>query len=707
MAAADAAGARSADDDRGSGRRGDRAGASGRAVDRARAGRRALAHRPRRARHAGAGIHRRRPAHRSRPVAPRAARSRRGRRCASRSTPPARASTRPGGRSRACAGRRSRTTRSPRRSPRCRAGSPPTPACASAWTSPRPARLPADVESELFRIASEALTNVRKHARRARGVAPARRRSAGRLRLTVTDAGRRVPHAGRARPRVRPVGIEDRARAVGGRAAIRSAPGRGTTVTVTVPITSSGRKPPNDGPAGRTLTRLRSSSSTIIRSSARASRRCSSASATSTSSARPAPSAKVFDWRRRSIRTSSSWISSCRTPMPSTASRASPAGAAASSSSRPTTRDDDVFRAIRGGARGYLLKGSPAAEIAQAIRQVHAGESYLSPRIAAKLVKGVAQPRGRTGLLSARERGVLRLVAAGQSNRQIAETLSISERTVKFHVTAIFNKLGADNRAQAVAIAAERGLLSRSLDHVVTAENARARRGSLRRICFSARSAVSAVKHFLRHLSVRTGRSCPDGRRPASPRPLPSPSGQGVRSMTHHVDTDSSTRLDGVRVAITGGTSGLGLALVREFLRRGARVAFVARTAERVERSRARAPGRLRHRRRRRAEGRHLSDRLADRRQPGRPRRAREQRVQPRTGAARAAGGHGVRRPRTGAGDQRARAVSTDQGAAGRAGRVGARRPRQRRAQRVERRRGQRVSAVGRVRREQSRARIT
>lgn len=122
--------------------------------------------------------------------------------------------------------------------------------------------------------------------------------------------------------------------------------------------------------------------------------------------------------------------------------------------------DDDVFRAIRGGARGYLLKGTPAAEIAQAIRRVHAGESYLSPRIAAKLVKDVAQPRGRTGMLSARERSVLRLVAAGLSNRQIAKTLSISERTVKFHVTAIFNKLGAENRAQAVAIAAGRGLLS-------------------------------------------------------------------------------------------------------------------------------------------------------------------------------------------------------------------------------------------------------
>jgi DNA-binding NarL/FixJ family response regulator len=121
--------------------------------------------------------------------------------------------------------------------------------------------------------------------------------------------------------------------------------------------------------------------------------------------------------------------------------------------------DDDVFHAIRSGARGYLLKGSPAADIARAIRQVHAGESYLSPRIAAKLVKDMIQPRGRAGLLSPRERGVLRLVAAGLSNRQIAQTLSISERTVKFHVTAIFNKLGAENRAQAVALAAERGLL--------------------------------------------------------------------------------------------------------------------------------------------------------------------------------------------------------------------------------------------------------
>jgi DNA-binding NarL/FixJ family response regulator len=123
--------------------------------------------------------------------------------------------------------------------------------------------------------------------------------------------------------------------------------------------------------------------------------------------------------------------------------------------------DEDVFRAIRGGARGYLLKGTPAAEIAHAIRRVQAGESYLSPRIAAKLVDGVNRPGSRGGSLTGREHGVIRLVAAGLSNRQIAKALGITERTVKFHVTSIFNKLGAENRAQAVALAGQRGLLPR------------------------------------------------------------------------------------------------------------------------------------------------------------------------------------------------------------------------------------------------------
>jgi two-component system, NarL family, response regulator len=122
--------------------------------------------------------------------------------------------------------------------------------------------------------------------------------------------------------------------------------------------------------------------------------------------------------------------------------------------------DEYVFAAIKAGAKGYVLKGSPGQELVRAIRQVYGGDSYLSPAIGATLARQVAHPRRGGGLLSGRELSVLRLVAAGQSNPQIAESLGISERTVKFHVTAIFNKLGADNRAQAVALASRRGLLT-------------------------------------------------------------------------------------------------------------------------------------------------------------------------------------------------------------------------------------------------------
>jgi DNA-binding NarL/FixJ family response regulator len=121
--------------------------------------------------------------------------------------------------------------------------------------------------------------------------------------------------------------------------------------------------------------------------------------------------------------------------------------------------DDYVFGAIRAGARGYLLKGAAGTELAAAIRTVHAGDSYVSPSLSAKLVDQL-KGRTRSRLLTPRELAVLRLLAAGLPNRQIAESLRIAERTVKFHVTAILNKLGADNRTQAVAMAARRGILS-------------------------------------------------------------------------------------------------------------------------------------------------------------------------------------------------------------------------------------------------------
>jgi DNA-binding NarL/FixJ family response regulator len=121
--------------------------------------------------------------------------------------------------------------------------------------------------------------------------------------------------------------------------------------------------------------------------------------------------------------------------------------------------DERVFGAIRAGAKGYLLKGAASDEIARAIRTVHGGGSHLEPRVAAKVLAEVSAPRGHAGLVSERERQVLRLVAEGYSNKEIARSLAITERTAKFHVTSLLNKLGADNRAQAVALAIQRGLL--------------------------------------------------------------------------------------------------------------------------------------------------------------------------------------------------------------------------------------------------------
>jgi DNA-binding NarL/FixJ family response regulator len=119
--------------------------------------------------------------------------------------------------------------------------------------------------------------------------------------------------------------------------------------------------------------------------------------------------------------------------------------------------DERVLGAVKAGARGYLLKGAAAGEIAQAIRAVHGGGSYLASRVAAKVLRQMRAPR--RSALSARERAVLRLVADGLTSRQIGRQLSITERTVKFHIRSLLNKLGAENRAQAVAKAAERGLL--------------------------------------------------------------------------------------------------------------------------------------------------------------------------------------------------------------------------------------------------------
>ncbi len=123
--------------------------------------------------------------------------------------------------------------------------------------------------------------------------------------------------------------------------------------------------------------------------------------------------------------------------------------------------DERVLGALKAGAKGYLLKGATTAEIAQAVRAVAGGGSALAPRVAARLVAEVSSPHA-VGRLTDRERQVLRLIAQGLPGKQIARELAISERTVKFHTASLLRKLGADNRAQAVALAARRGLLDAS-----------------------------------------------------------------------------------------------------------------------------------------------------------------------------------------------------------------------------------------------------
>lgn len=119
--------------------------------------------------------------------------------------------------------------------------------------------------------------------------------------------------------------------------------------------------------------------------------------------------------------------------------------------------DRDVLPAIKAGATGYLLKDTPRDELQRAIRSAHAGEAVLSPAVATRLLGQVREPA--TEALSTRELDVLTLVAKGSTNRAVAAALFISEATVKTHLLHVYAKLGVSDRAAAVAVAYERGLL--------------------------------------------------------------------------------------------------------------------------------------------------------------------------------------------------------------------------------------------------------
>jgi len=116
--------------------------------------------------------------------------------------------------------------------------------------------------------------------------------------------------------------------------------------------------------------------------------------------------------------------------------------------------DEDIYRAIKGGAKAYLLKDTARDALVETVRRVHAGETYLPPQLAAKLAERVSGEA-----LSPREIEVLQRMAVGKSNKEIGAELFISEGTVKTHIKSIFSKLDVVSRTEAVATANRRGLI--------------------------------------------------------------------------------------------------------------------------------------------------------------------------------------------------------------------------------------------------------
>ena len=117
-------------------------------------------------------------------------------------------------------------------------------------------------------------------------------------------------------------------------------------------------------------------------------------------------------------------------------------------------RDDDISQALKAGAKAYVLKDIAAEDLVACIRDVLAGKTYIAPAAAAKLAEGVTRVQ-----LTPREMATLRLLADGKANKEIANELDISERTVKTHLAHLFEKLAVTSRTEAIKVATRRGLV--------------------------------------------------------------------------------------------------------------------------------------------------------------------------------------------------------------------------------------------------------
>ncbi len=123
-------------------------------------------------------------------------------------------------------------------------------------------------------------------------------------------------------------------------------------------------------------------------------------------------------------------------------------------------KDSDIIEAVKAGAKGYLLKSAESSQVIDAIRRVAAGEAILPPVLMARVLDELTNPTPAPQILTGREQEIVKLVARGFGNKEIAGTLHISENTVKTHMRHILEKLNLSNRAEAAAYAVRAGLTS-------------------------------------------------------------------------------------------------------------------------------------------------------------------------------------------------------------------------------------------------------